>query len=150
VGGALDVWVAGAATAGDRLEPWAGQLLLIECVRSLVGAGRIDEARSHRDRLGAFADYSVAARAFLRWADGVLDPEAARRVLGEAAAAFDALGRRVEHGRCLLDLADAERRADVDPQPTSRRAKETLETAGASLFVREADDRLDRGGPAGA
>ncbi|MGH2630458.1 MAG: BTAD domain-containing putative transcriptional regulator, partial [Actinomycetota bacterium] len=42
---AVDLLVDGAGRAPDRLEPWAGQLLMLECIRSLVKDGRPGEAK---------------------------------------------------------------------------------------------------------
>ena len=81
-----------------------------------------------------------ASRAFLLWAEGLLepDPAGARRVLGEAAGEFEALGRRIEVGRCLIDLAAAERRLGDDPHATLSRAREILRDCGAGLYLSEA------------
>jgi tetratricopeptide (TPR) repeat protein len=136
---AADVLADGARPLLGRLFVWGGKNLLIECVRGLVRVGRVDEARMFRDRLETLALSSVPARAMLAWADGLLEPEpaAARDVLLEAVERLEELGNRIELGRCLLDLADAERRLGEDSAATAARAREILESCGAQLFLRE-------------
>jgi hypothetical protein len=118
---------------------WGGKNLLIECVRSLVLVGRADEARAFRDRLETLAASSVPARAMLAWADGLLEPrpEAARRLLLDAAGRLERLENRIELGRCLVDLAAAESRTGDDPSATAARARDILDACGARLFLRE-------------
>ena len=120
---------------------WGGQNLLAEAVRMLVRAGRRDDAAGLRDRLAALAVRSVPAAAFLAWANGLLedDAAAARERLAHAAARLERLGRRVDLARCLVDLAAAERRLGADPEPTLTRARRLLEASGAPAFVREVD-----------
>lgn len=130
---------AGARPLLDRILVWGGKNLLLECVRALVRVGQPGEARPFHDRLAMLAVASVPARAMLAWADGLLesDPAAARALLGDASAQFEALGNQVELGRCLIDLADVERRAGADSSASSERAREILEQCGARLFLRE-------------
>jgi class 3 adenylate cyclase/tetratricopeptide (TPR) repeat protein len=143
-------------TAGDLLEPWAGNLLLLECVRSLVRDGRRDEAGPYRERLVELSAISPSSRAFLAWVDGLIrtQPADARRSLGEAVRMFASLERRVEQARCLIDLAAAERSIGEDPEPTLAQAQTLLRTSGATLFLREVDaagpatERPGGGGPA--
>ena len=136
---AVDVLVDGARRHADRLEPWGGQLLLLECVRSLVRQGRANDSTTFRDGLARLAERSASAEAFLAWADGLLerDPRIAHRMLSQAAERFEALGRRLDLGRCLADLAAAERRLGEDPIATLARARDVLASCGAALFVRE-------------
>ncbi|MFN2489220.1 MAG: BTAD domain-containing putative transcriptional regulator [Actinomycetota bacterium] len=140
---ATAVLLEGARRSADRLEAWAGQLLLLDCVRSLVKAERGEEAEPFRKRLSAIAEKSVPTRAFLTWCDGLLDPDSARarQLLADAADRLESLERRVDHGRCLVDLAEAERRLGQDPTGTLDRARETLESSGATIFLRELDAR---------
>lgn len=130
-----------AQELGDRLQVWGGQNLLLECVRCLVRAGRAGEALPFRDRLEAMAATSVPATAFLTWAEGLLDPEPAkaRQTLSDAVVRFEALERRIELGRCLIDLADAERWLGRDPKPMLARSREILESCGATLFLGEVE-----------
>jgi class 3 adenylate cyclase/tetratricopeptide (TPR) repeat protein len=139
---ATAVLVAGAARSGRRLEPWGGQLLLLECVRSLAHAGRVADAAPFRELLAGMARTSGAAAAFLAWADGTLErePAAARALIANAVERFEALGRRVEHGRCQIDLADAERELGHDPGPSLVAAREILGGCGAALFLRDVDE----------
>ena len=123
----------------ERLSIWVGQLLLFECVKALVRLGRREEAIPHRDRLAGLAAENVPPRAFLAWADGLLEPDArgARDHLAEAVARFEALGRPIELGRCLTDLAEAERRLGEDHHPSLDRARKELESCGALLFLHD-------------
>jgi len=123
----------------ERLSVWVGQLLLFECVKALVRLGRREEAIPHRDRLARLAAGNVPPRAFLAWADGLLepDPRVARDHLSEAVARFEALGRPIDLGRCLIDLAEAERRSGEDHHQTLDRARMELESCGALLFLRD-------------
>jgi class 3 adenylate cyclase/tetratricopeptide (TPR) repeat protein len=144
--GAADLLADGARPLIGRILVWGGRNLLLECVRSLVRAGRAGDARPFRDRLATLAKTSVPARAMLAWADGLLaaEPITARELLVGATDQFEALGNRLELGRCLLDIADAERLVGMDASSTTTRAKEILESCGAHLFLRELDpDALD-------
>jgi hypothetical protein len=138
---AAELLLQGARRSGDRLEAWAGQLLLLDCVRSLVRAGRADETGPFRERLATIAATSVPARAFLVWCDGLLEPEpaVARQMLADAAQQLESLERRLDHGRCLVDLAEAEGRLGEQPTRTLSRAREILESCGATTLVREVD-----------
>ncbi len=110
---AAEALVAANRRVSDaRLSVWEGQILLFECVRALVRLGRLEEATVARDRLAGLAMSNIPPRAFLAWADGLLEPDPVRDrdLLAEAAARFEALGRPVDLGRCLLDLAAAEER----------------------------------------
>jgi class 3 adenylate cyclase/DNA-binding winged helix-turn-helix (wHTH) protein len=136
---AAEVLADGARPLLGRILVWGGRSLLLECVRSLVRVGRADDARTFRDRLGTLAITSVPAQAMLAWADGLLepDPPAARDRLVEATLRLEELGNQIELGRCLIDLASAERRLGEEPSPTLARAQEILESCGAHLFLRE-------------
>jgi ATP/maltotriose-dependent transcriptional regulator MalT len=142
--------------AVDLLEPWGGNLLLLECVRSLVRDGRRDEAEPYRRRLAELSAISASSRAFLAWVDGLLatQPTDAQRSLGEAVDRFESLERRVERARCLIDLAEVERSMGEDPEPTLAHAMALLRTCGATLFLDEGDtagpatERSGGGGPA--
>ncbi|MGH3134092.1 MAG: hypothetical protein ACRDNY_10215 [Gaiellaceae bacterium] len=141
---AAKVLADGARPLLGRILVWGGRNLLLECVRSLVRVGRVDEAHAFRDRLGTLAISSVPAQAMLAWADGLLEPNstAARDFLVEATLRLEELGNRIELGRCLIDLADAERRLGDDPSATAARAREILDLCGAELFRRELNQAL--------
>ena len=137
---AADILAEGSRRVTDeRLSVWMGQLLLLECVKALVRLGRRDEANSERDRLAILAAGNVPPRAFLAWADGLLetDPRVARDHLCEAVARFEALDRRIDLGRCLIDLAGAQRRSGEDHRPALDRGRRILESSGALLFLRD-------------
>jgi class 3 adenylate cyclase/tetratricopeptide (TPR) repeat protein len=136
---AAEVLANGAGPLLGRILVWGGKNLLLECVRSLVRVGRVEDARTFRDRLGTLAITSVPAHAMLAWADGLLepDPAAARDRLVEATLRLEQLGNRIELGRCLIDLASAERRLGDEPSSTAARAHEILDSCGAHLFLRE-------------
>jgi hypothetical protein len=120
-----------------RLSVWVGQALLFECVRALVGLGRTAEAAAVRDRLEWLCASNVPPRAFLAWADGLLapDPAVARAHLRDAVARFEALGRWIDVGRSLADLARATEELGEDAGPELDRARGILEARGAGLFV---------------
>jgi class 3 adenylate cyclase/tetratricopeptide (TPR) repeat protein len=142
-GKAADILADGSRRVSDKqLSVWVGQVLLLECVRVLVRRGRREEAVPHRDRLARLAAGNLPPRAFLAWADGLLEPDdrVARDLLAEAVARFEALGRPIELGRCLIDLAEPQRRLGEDPRPTLARARETLGSCGAALFLRDVED----------
>jgi len=136
---AARILAEGARPLLGRLFVYGGKSLLLECVRSLVRVGRAAEALPFRDRLQRLAASSTPARAFLAWADGLLEPEPdkARALLADAARQLEALEHRVEVGRCLIDVAQAEHRLRIDPTPTLARAREILVSSGATLFLRE-------------
>lgn len=138
--GAARLLAEGARSLGDRAEVWGGQNLLLECVRTLVLTGRTDEARPFRDRLERMGQTSVPVRAFQTWADGLLEPDRAkaRELLEDAAGQMETLGRRIDLGRCLVDLAAAERDAGDDPERTLASARDTLSSCGAVLFLPDA------------
>jgi len=126
----------------ERLSVWLGQLVLFESVRSLVCLDRREEAALHRGRLERLAIGNVPPRAFLAWADGLLEPDPgpARDLLTDAAERFEVLGRRIDLGRCLLDLADVERRLDeTGAETTAARGRAILQVCGARLFLGEAE-----------
>lgn len=138
----IEILASGASRTADRLEPWAGQLLLLECVRSLVRAGRASEAGPFHDGLERLARVSAASTAFLAWADGLLDPDpaSARERLEGAVEQLRTLGRATEHGRCLIDLAEAERRLGRDPTATLSEGRAVLEACGAALFIPDLEE----------
>ncbi len=137
---AAEALVAANGRVSDaRLSVWEGQILLFECVRALVRIGRPEEAAVVRDRLAGLATSNIPPRAFLAWADGLLahNQGRARDLLSEAAGRFEALGRRVDLGRCLLDLAGAEERLGNEHGQLVVRGRGLLETCGALLFLRD-------------
>jgi hypothetical protein len=81
--------------------------------------------------------FEVAARGLV-----AEDPEEAVRLLDQAAAEFERLGRRVDLARCLLDLAGVEPAAGRDPRPTIERAIRLLRECDAVLYLREAEEAL--------
>jgi class 3 adenylate cyclase/tetratricopeptide (TPR) repeat protein len=137
---ALRIFVEGARSLGDRVEVWGGQNFLLESVRTLALAGRNDEAGQIRGQLERMGQTSVPARAFQAWADGVLEPDRvkARDLLEDAARRMEGLGRRIDLGRCLIDLAAAERDVGDDPAPTLARARDILSSCGAVVFLPDA------------
>ncbi len=138
--GALRIFVEGARSLGDRVEVWGGQNFLLESVRTLALTGRNDEAGQIRGQLERMGQTSVPARAFQAWADGVLEPDRlkARDLLEDAARRMEDLGRRIDLGRCLIDLAAAERDVGDDPAPTLARARDILSSCGAVVFLPDA------------
>jgi DNA-binding SARP family transcriptional activator/tetratricopeptide (TPR) repeat protein len=136
---AAEVLLDGARRQAGRTEIWGSVNLLAESVRCLGRLGRLDEAREPRRQLAALASWSTPAAAFLSWADGLLQPEPGKALaeLRRAASLFERLGRRVELGRCLVDVASAEIRLRRDPRSTLADACAILEDCGATLFLGE-------------
>jgi class 3 adenylate cyclase/tetratricopeptide (TPR) repeat protein len=121
----------------DRLSVWFGQTLLFEAVRAALRAGRVGDARAARDRLEHLGLGDTPPRAFLAWADGLLEPDPARAsgLLEEAAARLETLDRRIDLGRCLLDLAIARERLGLEARLAAERGRRILESCGARLFL---------------
>ena len=115
----------------NRLFVYGGVIALIECVRTLARAGRLDEAAPFRARLAWLATASVPALAFLAWADGLLESDA--RLLRVSIDRFGALGRPVELGRVLLDLGELTGETEA-----ASRGREMLASCGATAFIRDA------------
>lgn len=138
---AARIFTEGARSLLERIMVWGGKGLLLECVCALVRLGRAEEARSFRDRLEKLARFSLPSRAFLVWADALLEPqpERGRALLIEAVDQMEAFEHRIEQGRCLIDLASAKRRLGEDPGPALERAREILTSCGATMFLREID-----------
>ncbi len=118
--------------------------LTLETIRALVRAGRVDEARNLSDRLREFSREWPGAEPFALWADGLVaeDPAGSAEAIAAAAGRFESLGWRPDQARCLIDLADAERKLGKDPRPTLERAVEILTDCGATLYLREAEAAL--------
>ncbi|HSG85006.1 MAG TPA: AAA family ATPase [Candidatus Limnocylindrales bacterium] len=129
---------ASRSVSDERLTVWFGQLLLFECARGQLLDGRRDEAIATRERLEWLAVANVPPRAFLAWTDGLLadDPVAAAAHLDEAAARLEGLGRRMDVGRCLLDVGRIEERLGGDGRATADRGRAILRSCGAELFLR--------------
>jgi predicted ATPase/class 3 adenylate cyclase len=87
---------------------------------------------------------SPLTRACLGTANAELadDPSDAVRHLTDAVEILDGLGMRVDHGRALLELGRAQRRAGQDPDPSFERARAILFACDAQLYVREAEAEL--------
>jgi tetratricopeptide (TPR) repeat protein len=136
---AAEVLLDGARRQAGRTEIWGSVSLLAESVRCLAHLGRLEDAREPRGQLAALATWSAPAAAFLAWADGLLEPEPGRALaeLRRAASLFERLGRRVELGRCLVDVASAEIRLRRDPGPTLADARTIFEDCGATLLLGE-------------
>ena len=134
---AADILLDGARRQAGRTEIWGAVNLLAETVRCLVRGGRCDDAQDARRQLNELAAWSVPATAFLRWVDGLLEPEPGPRLaqLRDAVSMFERLERRLELGRCLADVAQTEARAGRDPTAASRRAREVMQQCGAKFIL---------------
>jgi hypothetical protein len=148
---AAEILLDGARRQAGRTETWGSVNLLAESVRCLARLGRLDDAREPQRQLATLAAWSTPAAAFLSWADGLLQPElgSALAELRRAASRFERLGRRIELGRCLVDIASAEIRLRRDPRPALADARAILDDCGATLFlgeVAEVERRLDPSG----
>ena len=144
---AADILLEGARRQAGRTEIWGAVNLLAEAARSADHVGRPADGRGPREQLAALASWSIPARAFLAWVDGLLepDPERALARLRDAVSSFERLERRLELGRSLADLARAEGRLGHGSTSTLGRAREILEGCGATLFVAELTEGGRRG-----
>jgi predicted ATPase/class 3 adenylate cyclase len=158
----LALWRGGIAAARLRpddaisiylatIEKFGGQMrsskipeLLGVAARALWAAGRTADARALHARL-AEASENVQVQAQREWTAGCLaeDPDQAATRLRGACEFWEGIGRRILAGRCLVDLAEAERRLGDDPLPTLERARVLLTDCGAELYVRDVDAVLD-------
>jgi tetratricopeptide (TPR) repeat protein len=105
--------------------------LLSEHVRALVRGGLADEAGPHLETLRRVAADRPNAEGFLWWAEGVAHADPAK--LRAAADRFAELGRRIDEGRVLVDLADA----GVDREANLARARALFEACGAEVYLRQ-------------
>jgi tetratricopeptide (TPR) repeat protein len=124
---AARIFLDGAVVLGDRAELWGGQQLLLEAIRSAAASRPGADVAALRERLAEFASTSIPARAFLAWADGWLSNDPAG--LASAAKGFEAIGRRIELGRVLLDLGS------LGDGESAERGRAMLEACGAKLYL---------------
>jgi len=131
--------VFGATMLADQVED-----LHFDAIRRLVEAGRRDEVRPIRERLGFLAGMLPLGEIFATWADALLTayPEQRLQNIQEVAAAFEALGRPIDQGRALLDLAAATGESGGDSRPILAEALSLFEHCGAELYARQARTRL--------
>ncbi len=113
-----------------------------ELTRLLLRTGRVDEARA--TRIESAGEVSPAAVAFSSAMRGLADPDPAEAVSGlrDAAGRFEALGKKVELARTLLDLGRAQQLVDEDARPSFERAHELLVECDARWYLPEADALL--------
>ncbi len=122
--------------------------MFLESVRALTRGGDRAGAAEFRD-LSELAR-SPNARACAIAMEGLLeeDPAGSVELLRDATERFDALGRRIELARTLLDLGRAMARAGDDPRETFQRARDLLVECDARRFLPEAEAELaERAGP---
>jgi class 3 adenylate cyclase/tetratricopeptide (TPR) repeat protein len=122
--------------------------IFADLVRLLLAAGRTDAARTYRDL--AATSPSPALQATVRVLDGLLtsDLDQARRTLGEAMAALDALGLRMDAARVAVDLARPMSGGGDDPIPMLKAARAVLVECDARLFLPAVDAALAEHGAA--
>ena len=132
----------------DRLSPSfladIEETLYFDAIRRLLEAGRAEEAEPIRERLANLAEIRPHASTYARWADGLsaADAEQEGVILEEVVASWEVLGRPIDQGRSLLDLAHAVAEKGGDPIPILAMALDLFETCGAELYAREARRRL--------
>ncbi len=113
-----------------------------ELSRALVRAGRLEEARATRmEFAGEVSPATVAYASAMR---GLADPDPTESVSGlrDAAGRFEALGKKVEVARTLLDLGRAQPLVREDARPSFERAYELLVECDARWYLPEADALL--------
>ncbi len=110
--------------------------------RLLLRTGRAPEARETRIEFAG--EVSPAAVAFSSAMRGLADedPAEASSQLRDAAGRFEALGRKIELARTLLDLGRVQQRTGEDPRPSFERARELLVECDAARYLPEADELL--------
>jgi ATP/maltotriose-dependent transcriptional regulator MalT len=115
--------------------------MFVETIRGLCRAGRAEEARPFVDPLRGLAE-AVPSAARLAWAEGLLaeDDAVAAELLRDAVLRFEALGFRIHAARCLMDLAEVERRAGKDVRDDLARARAILEDCGAEFYLRDFEE----------
>jgi class 3 adenylate cyclase/tetratricopeptide (TPR) repeat protein len=135
--------VEGAEYIGD-MEQGVKEVLLFELVRNLVVAGRREEAARYLEQLHRSATARPVGLPFVTWARGLLadNPEEGVDLLSAGAGELERLDRRIDLGRCLVDLAAAEWDLGQDPRPSLERALVILRDCGALLYLGEAEEAL--------
>jgi class 3 adenylate cyclase/tetratricopeptide (TPR) repeat protein len=136
--------VANFGRAGEFLVGRMDVAAELEIARISVRRGRSDVPRP-RDEPEDGSPLPPAARVRLEVVEGLLagDAEGSARMLRAAASAFEAMGLRLDHARCLVDVARAEARLGRDPRPTLGRAREILVDCDAKLFIPEVDAAIE-------
>ncbi len=143
----LAILVDGASRLApeDRHEQGSDAMLL-EAIRRLCKAGRVEEARPFAEHLREIAEDRTTVAARLAWAEGLLaeDDSAAADLLRDALVRLEALGFRIDAARCLTDLAEAERGAGDVRAELVERARKIFEECGANLYLRDLDELSSR------
>jgi len=126
--------VAIARTLHVDVEPELYPLL----VRALLALGDRDGAESCRDLDGAVSPFGIALGLVV---DGLLAPapDEAVALLTDAVERLSDLPAVPEVGRALLDLAEAQSRAGLDPAPTLARAREVFTESQAIGWLPHVD-----------
>jgi hypothetical protein len=138
---ALECLLRGIDDTAGQFDAHDSERLLREAIRMLVAAGRIDEATEKLGLLRGAAMGRAHVDAFGDWADATIESDPARRadLLRQAAGVFERLGRRLDFGRCLLDLGRSEHDLSQDPRPSLTRARDLFVECTATLRVAEAE-----------
>lgn len=118
--------------------------LYFDIIRRLVTARRLDEVGPVRERLAAVAQVRPHARTFLSWADALLATDLQSRIslLEQVTATWEQIGRPLDHGRALLDLAKVIGETGANSRPILEEALGLFESSGAELYARDARRRL--------
>jgi class 3 adenylate cyclase/tetratricopeptide (TPR) repeat protein len=114
----------------------------LELARLLMRAGRDAEAASAT--IEFTGEVTPAAAAFATAIRGLVavDPWSSVSLLRDAAGRFEALGKKIDLARCLLDLGRAQQRAGEDARPTYERARDLLTECDAQRYLAEAEELL--------
>jgi tetratricopeptide (TPR) repeat protein len=142
---ALDCLLNGIEETGSQIDTQQGEGLLFESIRMLAHAGRVDEATEMLHILRRVAKGRLHAEAYAEWAEALIENSADRRIdfLQRATEVFGRLGRRIDQGRCLVDIARAERDLGLDPRPSLERARELFTECRALLRLAEVEAMLE-------
>lgn len=115
---------------------------LYDLARLLLRSGRLDEARAVRiEYAGELSPAAVAFSSAIR-ALVADDPAESLSRLRDAAGRFEALGKRIELARTLLDLGRVQQQVGEDSRQALERARELLVECDARRFLGEAETLL--------
>lgn len=120
--------------------------ILVDATRALATGGRRNEIVDITAEITRSVPPDGFERICVSWAEGLLtEPgDEAVEILTHVARWLKDNGFELYYGRCLIDLASAERAAGRDPVGTLDAARHVLRRCGARLYLEEAE--LARGG----
>ncbi|MGH2656412.1 MAG: adenylate/guanylate cyclase domain-containing protein [Actinomycetota bacterium] len=131
-------------------NPWTigGDTLWVGATRGLMRSGSLADAEALRERIHGLGALPPRWQLYDRWVEGLMatDPTQAVSILEGVLARFEGLGFRLEQGRCLLDLAEAQQHRGTPHRETLKKARRIFAECGAELYVRRANEALAKAG----